>query len=432
MNDFACKVFLELIYLAVRMMPIFICLEPRYGDREKITVVSVYLWGVMVAMQCVTHMDSQTAYVVQGVFAGIFFLVLLVFFAGSLLEKAFLYLSAWLFAVAGTSLNELAAWFLGRYVDLSYWQICVCAAVLAACGFFCMVWFWLKGRMTTLFSQLSARGGALLLAYPAVFLAILFAGRNTVFSSQALYQGGIEEVLFFLALCGMVLVLYVMIVNSILETMDRKRTQDELTLARQVITKQREYYNQTLEHIEQIRIIKHDFRHHIHALLHMEREAQMQYLKSLQQEMDTSEGEILCQNQAMNGLLKEYAARAKRDGIAFSVQMDLSAHVPIDDLTLCIVAGNLLENAMEACRRMNEKAFINVRGRWMEDHLLMLVENSYSGQIRKSGDRILSSKKEGGLGLFSIRRMLNQSGDDLELYYNENIFTAMVRLEGRK
>ena len=43
MNDFACKVFLDLIYLAIRMMPIFICLEPRYGDREKITAVSVYL-----------------------------------------------------------------------------------------------------------------------------------------------------------------------------------------------------------------------------------------------------------------------------------------------------------------------------------------------------------------------------------------------------
>lgn len=431
MNDFACKVFLDLIYLAVRMMPIFICLEPRYGNREKITAVSVYLWGVMIAMRSVSNIDLQTAYAVQGVFAGLFFLVLLVFFDGGLLEKAFLYLSAWLFAVAGTSLNELAAWFLRGHVRLSYWQICVCSAVFAACGFFFMVWLWLKNRMTTLFSQLSTRGGVLLLAYPAVFLAILFGGRNTFVTARALYRGGIREVLFFLALCGMVLVLYVMIVNSILETMDRKRTQDELTLARQLIARQREYYNQTLEHIEQIRIIKHDFRHHIHALLHMEREAQMQYLKSLQQELDTSEGEVFCQNQAVNGLLKEYAARTKRDGIAFSVQMDLSAHVPIDDLTLCIVTGNLLENALEACRRMHEKAFINVRGRWMEDHLMMLVENSYSGQIRKSGDKILSGKKDGGLGILSIRRMLNQPGDDFELCYNGHIFTAMVKIGSR-
>ena len=431
MNDFACKVFLDLIYLAIRMMPIFICLEPRYGDREKITAVSVYLWGIMIAMRSVSHMDLQTSYALQGIFAGIFFLVLLVFFEGCLLEKAFLYLSAWLFAVAGTSLNELAAWFLQERVALSYWQICICAAVLSACGFFCIIWFWLRGRVRILFSWLSARGGALLAAYPAVFLSILCAGRNTVFSSQALYLRGIEDVLFFLSLCGMMLVLYVMIVNSILETMDRKRAQDELAFARQVIARQREYYNQTLEHIEQIRIIKHDFRHHIHALLHMGREEQMQYLRSLQQELDISEGEVFCRNQAVNGLLKEYAARAKRAGISFCVQMDLSAHVPIDDLTLCIVTGNLLENALEACQRMEGNSFINVRGRWLEDHLMMLVENSYNGQIRKSGDRILSAKKDGGLGLFSIRRMLNHPGDDLELYYNGSIFTATVRIEGR-
>ena len=82
MNDFACKVFLDLIYLAIRMMPIFICLEPRYGDREKITAVSVYLWGIMIAMRSVSHMDLQTSYALQGIFAGIFFLVLLVFFEG--------------------------------------------------------------------------------------------------------------------------------------------------------------------------------------------------------------------------------------------------------------------------------------------------------------------------------------------------------------
>ena len=34
--------------------------------------------------------------------------------------------------------------------------------------------------------------------------------------------------------------------------------------------------------------------------------------------------------------------------ITFEARADLSAHVPVDDLTLCIVNGNLLENAFEA------------------------------------------------------------------------------------
>ena len=36
MNDAACTVFVNLINLAVRMMPIFVCLEPKHRDRENI------------------------------------------------------------------------------------------------------------------------------------------------------------------------------------------------------------------------------------------------------------------------------------------------------------------------------------------------------------------------------------------------------------
>ena len=49
-------------------------------------------------------------------------------------------------------------------------------------------------------------------------------------------------------------------------------------------------------------------------------------------------------------------------------------------------------------------------GRWLDDHLMMLVENSYNGQIKKNGSRILSSKRDGGLGILSIKRILNQAG----------------------
>ena len=43
MNDAACTVFVNLINLAVRMMPIFVCLEPKHRDRENIAAISVYL-----------------------------------------------------------------------------------------------------------------------------------------------------------------------------------------------------------------------------------------------------------------------------------------------------------------------------------------------------------------------------------------------------
>ena len=253
------------------------------------------------------------------------------------------------------------------------------------------------------------KNAALLVVFPSIFLGILFIGVNTIFSTSTLFQRGIEDILFFLTLCVMIMVLYIMILSSILEIMDKRQTEEELQFARQLIAQQREHYNQTLDYMEQVRIIKHDFRHHIHALLHMDKEQQTRYLQNLQKELDAAVETVFCRNQAVNGLVKEYAARAEREGITFSAQMDLSAHVPVDDLTLCIVIGNLLENAMEACRRMN----------------------SYSGQIRQNGEKLLSSKKDGGLGLLSIRRILNQPGDEFDVDYDGKVFTAMVKIVDR-
>ena len=103
----------------------------------------------------------------------------------------------------------------------------------------------------------------------------------------------------------MILVLYVLILSSTLEIMCRRRTEEELQFARQLISQQREHYNQTLDYIEQVRIIKHDFRHHIHALLNMDRGERTNYLMNLKRELDMTAEMVFCQNQAVNGLLQE-------------------------------------------------------------------------------------------------------------------------------
>ena len=125
MNDNACTIILNLINMAVRMMPIFVCLEPKHRNRENIAAVSAYLWVIMVSLQSLFHISPQVFFVFHGIFSCLFFLVLLIFFKGGLLEKAFLYISAWLFGVLSTSLNEFAVWLLLHRVSLTYGQISV-------------------------------------------------------------------------------------------------------------------------------------------------------------------------------------------------------------------------------------------------------------------------------------------------------------------
>ena len=62
---------------------------------------------------------------------------------------------------------------------------------------------------------------------------------------------------------------------------------------------------------------------------------------------------------------------------------------------------------------------------------MMLVENSYCGQIRQRDGKFISSKKDGGLGILSIHRILNQPGDEFDMDYDDSVFTAMVKIVAR-
>lgn len=58
----------------------------------------------------------------------------------------------------------------------------------------------------------------------------------------------------------------------------------------------------------------------------------------------------------------------------------------------------------------------------------MLVENAYNGTIHRKTEKILSSKRRRGLGMLSIQRILNRPKDEFDIYFNDNTFTAMVRI----
>ena len=426
MNDAACHVFQDLINLSVRMMPIFLCLEPKQKNRETIAACSVYLWAIMIFTQSLFHIPDHIFWIFQGFFSCLFFLVLLVFFHGSAVEKLFFYLSAWMLADLSSFLNRFTAWCFHTWLPLSEEQLCTLISLISASLCCLFVHFWMKKRAREIFGSLSPRFSLLLAAYPALFLFIELIGERALFPYGI--PSGQSLLLFFLVLCVSLLLLYVLTLNSTAQIVKRKQTEEELTFARQMISKQREHYNQTLDYIEQVRIIRHDFRHHIHALLYMDKEQQVKYLKNLQKELETSEQKIFCENQAVNGLIQEYAVRAEKAGISFTARLDLSAHIPIDDLTLCIVIGNLLENAMEASKKMEKDPFIRIQARMDGDHLLMLVENAYNGSIQEKNGNILSSKKDGGLGMLSIQRILNRPGDEFDVYFNDDTFTAMVQI----
>ena len=111
--------------------------------------------------------------------------------------------------------------------------------------------------------------------------------------------------------------------------------------------------------------------------------------------MATNLGIHFCENRAADSVIGYYCALAKREDIPFCAKLDLPQTLPIDEINMCLVLSNLLENALEASiRTAPDRRQIKITAYLHAGRLLLIeVENAYDGEIReKDGFSILQTK----------------------------------------
>jgi len=117
-----------------------------------------------------------------------------------------------------------------------------------------------------------------------------------------------------------------------------------------------------------------------------------------------------------------YLNLAQNEDIAAEAHLDIPEDTrSIPAIDLCVVVGNLLENALEACQRMKSgKKFIHIRSVIEGNAISFVVTNSFDGNYRKQNDVYLSLKAEEktgreGVGLSSVKAIC-QNHDGLVCY----------------
>jgi len=98
---------------------------------------------------------------------------------------------------------------------------------------------------------------------------------------------------------------------------------------------------------------RHDIRHHITALTALLQQGDdagaMRYIAGVQGQLAQIETETWSRNTAVNGVLLVYLAQAREAGCALEVEVSLPEELPFEEIDLCVVLANALENAIHAC-----------------------------------------------------------------------------------
>ena len=113
-------------------------------------------------------------------------------------------------------------------------------------------------------------------------------------------------------------------------------------------------YENLQERITEARRAKHDVRHHIalmqEYLNHKDYTALEDYLRQYGKSLPDDTLIRFCANPAANAVLLYFAQQAKNNGIDYIVKTEIPAELGIPETDISVILGNLLENAIEACR----------------------------------------------------------------------------------
>ena len=149
------------------------------------------------------------------------------------------------------------------------------------------------------------------------------------------------------------------------------------------------------------------------------------YIDDAQAEM-----KVYSYSAALNALISYYESICQRMEIRTDFSVSLPNRLPVSDQDFCVMLGNLLENAMDGVRDI-EEPYISLNIRQTAANMLALkVTNPYQGELRREGGHYLSSKRDGfGQGLKSVNMIALKYGDMMEVLTDGQVFTVKILLQ---
>lgn len=189
----------------------------------------------------------------------------------------------------------------------------------------------------------------------------------------------------------------------------------------------------------QVRGWRHDYKHHIQTMkahLVMKQYEELDaYLNELDVDLTTVDTVIKTGNVRIDAILNSKLGVMKARGIRVNAKAIVPKELPVSEVDLCVIIGNLLDNAMEACEKeeQEEKRFIRVYIDILKEQLYLYVANSMTNEIRKLGGQYLTTKQGGhGFGLMRVDKVVERYQGYLNRQHEEGVFVTEVMLPLRE
>jgi len=210
-------------------------------------------------------------------------------------------------------------------------------------------------------------------------------------------------------------------------------------LERKNLQLQKNYYEELEQNQKQIRKFRHDMNNHLSVVGYLLQKGELQkardYFDKISVYMQTANRKF-CENSVVNAVLNakyNLMTDAKIDGF-FHISIDKLLF--IDDVSLCTLFANTLDNAIEACQKIEapDRRKLELKCRYTENGYFSLeLINSKINEIAVQKNQYISDKEDKsahGIGISSIRDIVEKYEGTLDISYDDTSFKVVILIGG--
>ncbi|MCM1307023.1 MAG: GHKL domain-containing protein [Butyrivibrio sp.] len=189
---------------------------------------------------------------------------------------------------------------------------------------------------------------------------------------------------------------------------------DEMRESKRLVSEQMELQRHEYEKLyrknEAGRIYRHDMRHNLSVLEQLAQKGDTQsllsYIGGLKGALSETGQECFCENPAVNAVLSSCISRAREAGCRVNANILMPRELPFDEIDICALLANALDNALNACLKQEEGGrYINIEAELLDNRRAVIaVVNPCTENMEfdAEGFPIKQSVEGHGVGLRSI------------------------------
>lgn len=240
--------------------------------------------------------------------------------------------------------------------------------------------------------------------------------------------------------CGSIVLLAAFLVKNKYASQYREVT----ILSRQYLELQLKYFEDYKNSQIEIRRFRHDMKNHFLCMDEMVKQKKyaelQQYLDQLSGHSEEIDMDFIVGNHVAEAVINEKYNKMKKESIEFSVDGTFTNHNLPAAMDLCSILANCLDNAIEACKKVEypAKREIVMSIKSSELHTMLLIENTVKEKVKIQWNRVVSGKNDPlkeaedtrlhGWGLENTRRLVEKYGGTFHIFCDEEKFWVEIIL----